>query len=148
MLNRIELIGNLGNDPDQRDANGTPVSEFSVATTTRWKNKKGEKQERTEWHRVVAFGRLAEICNDFLRKGSRVFVAGELRYEKWEDKHGENRITAKVYAEDMRMLDTKGSRGDREGDEDRGDHRGSRTKAPGRRDDDFGFKADDDDVPF
>ena len=105
-INKVILVGNLGNDPDTRyTQGGTTVCNISVATTESWKSKDGQREERTEWHRVVAFGKLGEIMDEYLRKGSKVYIEGKLRTEKYTDKEGVERYTTKVYADEMRMLD-------------------------------------------
>jgi single-strand DNA-binding protein len=113
MVNQVILIGNLGTDPEQRQAaSGTAVTNFSVATSSRWKNADGQQQEETEWHRVVAFGRLAEICGQYLVKGSKVYIEGRLQTNKWEDKDGNTRYTTEIIARIMEMLDSKSERDD------------------------------------
>ena len=113
MVNQVILIGNLGADPEQRQAaSGTAVTNFSVATSSRWKNADGQQQEETEWHRVVAFGRLAEICGQYLVKGSKVYIEGRLQTNKWEDKDGNTRYTTEIIARIMEMLDSKSERDD------------------------------------
>jgi single-strand DNA-binding protein len=108
MVNQVILIGNLGTDPEQRQAaSGTAVTNFSVATSSRWKNADGQQQEETEWHRVVAFGRLAEICGQYLVKGSKVYIEGRLQTNKWEDKDGNTRYTTEIIARSMKMLDSQ-----------------------------------------
>lgn len=108
-VNRVTILGNLGNDPDQRGLpNGGLVTEISVATSKSWTDKQsGEKKERTEWHRVVFFARLAEVAAEYLRKGSQVYVEGELQTEKWTDKEGRDRYTTKIIARDLVMLGGK-----------------------------------------
>ena len=102
------LIGNLGATPEQRKAsNGSAVSNFSLATSSRWKDADGQMQEETEWHRVVAFGRLAEICGQYLTKGSKVYIEGRLQTNKWTDKDGNTRYTTQVVAKEMKMLDSR-----------------------------------------
>ncbi len=105
-LNRVELIGHLGRDPEARATGaGTVVSNLSVATSESWKDKStGEKQERTEWHRVVLYGRIAEVANHYLSKGSQVFIAGKLQTRKWEDKQGNERYTTEVVGQELVML--------------------------------------------
>ena len=108
MYNKVTLIGNLGDDPVSRAMpSGSEVSNFSVATSKRWKDKNtGESKEATEWHRVAAFGKLAEICNQWLRKGAQVFIEGELRTRSWE-KDGQKHYTTEVIADQMKMLGKK-----------------------------------------
>ena len=109
MLNRIQLIGYLGKDPEVRHAGDTPVANFSMATSERWKDKSGEKQERTEWHNVVAWRALGENCGKYLHKGSKVYVEGKIQTRKWEDKEGNDRYTTEVVALNVVFLDPKGS---------------------------------------
>ena len=105
MLNKAMLIGNLGADPETRfTQDGTCVCNIRVATTERFKNKSGERQERTEWHRVVLWGRLAEIANEYLRKGSRVYLEGRIETRKWTDRDGNERYTTEIRANEMKML--------------------------------------------
>ena len=108
MVNQVILIGNLGADPEQRQAaSGSAVTNFSVATSSRWKDSAGQQQEETEWHRIVAFGRLAEICGQYLAKGSKVYIEGRLQTNKWEDRDGNTRYTTEIIARIMKMLDSK-----------------------------------------
>jgi len=104
-MNKAMLIGNLGSDPEVRyTQNQTPVATFSVATSERWTDSEGNKQEHTEWHRVVSWGKLAEICGEHLKKGDKVFIEGKLRTRKWEDKDGNTRYTTEINARDLEML--------------------------------------------
>jgi len=105
-INKVIVLGNLGADPDARYMpNGNAVTNISVATTDSWKDKEsGERQEKTEWHRVVFFGRLAEIASEYLKKGSQVYVEGRLQTRKWEDKEGNDRWTTEIVANEMQML--------------------------------------------
>ena len=106
-MNKALLIGNLGNDPEVRETNGgTAVANFTVATTE-VRRKDGEREEHTEWHRVVAFGRLAEICGKYLSKGSKVFIEGRIQTRKWEDKDGSTRYTTEIVANQLEMLGGK-----------------------------------------
>ncbi len=109
-INKVILIGNLGNDPDVRyTAGGSPVANVSLATSDTWRDKEtGDQQERTEWHRVVFFGRLAEIVSEYLRKGSKVYVEGRLQTRKWQDRDGNDRYTTEIVGGEMQMLDSKG----------------------------------------
>ena len=108
-VNKVILVGNLGNDPDIRyTAGGAAVANISLATAESWKDKNsGEQQERTEWHRIVFFGRLAEIVGEYLRKGSQVYVEGRLQTRKWQDKEGHDRYTTEIVANEMQMLGSK-----------------------------------------
>lgn len=108
-VNKVILIGNLGRDPEVRyTTSGKPFASFSIATTEQWTGKEGEKGERTEWHRVVAWGRLGEICGEYLRKGSQVYVEGRLQTRSWEDRDGNKRYTTEVNAQAMQMLGPAG----------------------------------------
>ncbi len=97
-VNKVILLGNVGKDPEIRYTQaGDPIANFSLATSQRWKSKTGEKQERTEWHRVDVFGKQAEIVRDYVKKGKQVLVEGEIRYEEWVDKDGNKRNTTKIH---------------------------------------------------
>lgn len=111
-LNKAMIIGRLGQDPDVRyTQSNTAVANLSVATSERYKDKSGEWKENTEWHRVVAWGRLAEICQEYLKKGSQVYIEGPIQTRQWEDKDGQTRYTTEIKALTMTMLDSKGSGG-------------------------------------
>ena len=105
-INKVILVGNLGADPDTRYMpSGSAVTNISVATSKSWKDKNtGDQQERTEWHRVAFFGRLAEVAAEYLRKGSQVYIEGELRTRKWQDREARDRWTTEIIASDMQML--------------------------------------------
>lgn len=108
-LNKVILIGNLGRDPEVRYLpDGGAIANISVATTDVWKDKSGDKQERTEWHRIAFFGRLAEIAGEYLKKGSQVYVEGRLQTRKWQDKEGKERYTTEIVANEMKMLGSRG----------------------------------------
>ncbi len=112
-VNKVILVGNLGKDPESRYLpDGGAVCNFSVATTDTWKDKAGEKQERTEWHRVSTFARLAEICGEYLKKGSSVYIEGRLQTRKWQDKEGHDRYTTEIVADRMQMLGSRGGGGE------------------------------------
>jgi single-strand DNA-binding protein len=107
-VNKVILVGNLGRDPEVRYMpDGGAVTNISVATTDVWKDKGGEKQERTEWHRVVFFSKLAEIAGEYLKKGSQVYVEGRLQTRKWQDKEGQDRYTTEIVADRMQMLGSR-----------------------------------------
>lgn len=110
-INKVILVGNLGNDPEIRYSQaGAAITNISIATSETWKDKQtGQPQERTEWHRVVFFNRLAEIAGEYLRKGSKVYVEGSLRTRKWQDKDGNDRYTTEIVANEMQMLDSRGA---------------------------------------
>jgi len=104
-VNKVILVGNLGRDPEMRYMpSGDAIASFSVATTDNWKDKNGQKQERTEWHRISMFGKLAEIAGEYLKKGSSVYIEGRLQTRKWQDKEGNERQTTEVVADRMQML--------------------------------------------
>ncbi|MFQ5469833.1 MAG: single-stranded DNA-binding protein [Gammaproteobacteria bacterium] len=143
-VNKVILIGNLGRDPEIRYMpSGSAVANVTIATTDSWKDKQsGEQQEKTEWHNVVFFNRLAEIVGEYLKKGSKVYVEGSLRTRKWQDKNtGADRYTTEIVANEMQMLDSKGSGGSSSFSKDQP------SSAPaaqgGAQFDDF-----DDDIPF
>jgi len=110
-VNKVILVGNLGKDPEARFMpNGNAVSNFSIATSETWKDKNtGQAQERSEWHKIAVFGKLAEICNEYLKKGSKVYIEGSLRTNKWQDSDGNDRYTTEIVANEMQMLDSRGS---------------------------------------
>ena len=111
-LNKAMLIGNLGQDPEVRyTQSNTAVATLSIATSERFKDSNGEYQERTEWHRVVAWGRTAEICQQYLSKGSKVYIEGPIQTRQWEDKDGQKRYTTEIKALQMVMLDSRGNGG-------------------------------------
>lgn len=104
-VNKVILIGNLGRDPEMRYMpSGDAIANFSIATTESWKDKSGEKQEKTEWHRISMFGRLAEIAGEYLKKGSSVYIEGRLQTRKWQNKEGQDQYTTEVVANEMKML--------------------------------------------
>jgi single-strand DNA-binding protein len=105
-INKVIIVGNLGNDPDTRYMpSGSAVTNLSIATNESWKDKQtGEQKDRTEWHKVAMFGRLAEIAAEYLRKGSQVYIEGKLRTRKWQDQNGNDRWTTEVIADEMQML--------------------------------------------
>ncbi|WP_419175251.1 single-stranded DNA-binding protein [Desulfosediminicola sp.] len=112
MINKAILVGNLGADPEIRyTQSGTSVATFNVATTERWKGQDGQMQESTEWHRIVAWARLAEICGEYLHKGSRVYVEGKIQTRKWQDQNGNDRYTTEIVAREMKMLSPRGGEG-------------------------------------
>lgn len=116
-VNKVILIGNLGQDPEVRyTPNGNAVANVTLATSMSWRDKAtGELQERTEWHRIVFFNRLAEIVGEYLRKGSKTYIEGSLRTRKWQDKDGNFRYTTEVIANEMHILDNKGSSSSQDG---------------------------------
>jgi single-strand DNA-binding protein len=151
-VNKVILIGNLGSDPDVRyTASGAAVANISLATAESWRDKEsGEQQERTEWHRVVFFGRLAEIVAEYLKKGSQIYVEGRLQTRKWQDKEGKDRYSTEIVASEMQMLGSRSGGGNQSSMDQTPPH-GDDTAPAGRpqkaaakaREDDF-----DDDIPF
>lgn len=109
-INKVILVGNLGNDPEVRYGNnGAAIANLSVATSDSWKDKNtGEQVEKTEWHRVVMFNRLGEIAGEYLRKGSKVYIEGKLQTRKWQDQSGQDRYTTEIVGNEMQMLDSRG----------------------------------------
>ena len=156
-VNKVILVGNLGRDPETRYMpDGGAVTNVSIATTESWKDKtSGEKQEKTEWHRVAFFGKLAEIAGEYLKKGSQVYVEGRLQTRKWQDKDGADRYTTEIIADRMQMLGSRqgmgGAGGEREGGGGGGGSERPPASAPakaagakgGGKFDDF-----EDDIPF
>lgn len=112
-VNKVILVGNLGRDPEVRySPNGQAVANVTIATSDSWKDKNsGEKQERTEWHRIVFFGRLAEIAGEYLKKGAQIYVEGRLQTRKWQDKDGNDRYTTEIVAAEMQMLGSRSGAG-------------------------------------
>ena len=109
-VNKVILIGNLGRDPETRFMpSGDAICNISIATTENWKDKNGEKQEKTEWHRVAFFGKLAEIAGEYLKKGRQVYIEGRLQTRKWQDKEGQDRYTTEIVADRMQMLGSRES---------------------------------------
>jgi single-strand DNA-binding protein len=128
-VNKVILIGNLGADPETRAMpSGSTVANLRIATTENWKDRtSGENQERTEWHRVALFGKLAEIASEYLRKGSQVYIEGSLRTRKWQDKQGNERYSTEIVGNEMQMLGGRGGAGGGGG----GEGYGSRSSGAG-----------------
>lgn len=112
-VNKVILIGNLGSDPEVRyTPNGAPVANFSLATSESWNDRNtGERQERTEWHRLVLWSKLAEIAGQYLKKGAKIYVEGRLQTRSWDDQSGQKRYTTEIVVNDMQMLDSRGEGG-------------------------------------
>jgi len=147
-VNKVILVGNLGKDPEVRYApNGGAIANITLATSESWKDKtSGEKQERTEWHRVVFFGRLGEIAGEYLKKGAQIYVEGSLRTRKWQDKEGKDRYTTEIVANEMQML---GSRAGAGGGESFGADESSYSQKPAAAAGSSAPAPDfDDDIPF
>lgn len=142
-LNKAMLIGRLGQDPEVRyTQSNTAVANFSLATNERFKDRNGENQERTEWHRIVAWGRTAEICQEYLNKGSLVYIEGPIQTREWEDKDGQKKYTTEIKALTMQMLDSRG-------DSSMGGGRSSEPKKSAQTAEiDSSFDDMDDDLPF
>ena len=150
-VNKVIIVGNLGKDPETRYApSGDAVTNIVVATTETWKDKtSGEKREATEWHRVVFFGKLAEIAGQYLKKGSQVYLEGKLKTRKWQDKDGQDRFTTEINADEMKMLGSKGDGQQQEGQ--RPQQTQQRPPANTQRQPQgpaSGFSDMDDDIPF
>lgn len=152
-VNKVILVGRLGKDPETRSvAGGQTVTTFSIATDETWTDRSGEKQSRTDWHNIVAWGKLGDICGQYLKKGKLVYIEGSIRNESWEDKEsGQKRTATKINAAQMQMLDKRddGDGGGRERGnyKDRDDNRGGgRSSYGGGRNDEFAD--DDEEVPF
>jgi len=149
-VNKVILVGNLGQDPETKSTQGgTAITNISVATSETWKDRtSGQQQERTEWHRVVFFKRLAEIAAQYLKRGSKVYVEGSLRTRKWQDSNGNDRYTTEIVADEMQMLDSRGGGDDSYGQSayqpDQQAHP-ARPQAPDVGGYDNAF---DDDIPF
>lgn len=148
-INKVILVGNLGADPETRyTASGSAITNIRIATSESWRDKaSGELQERTEWHRVVFFNRLAEIAGEYLRKGSQVYVEGTLRTRKWQDQSGQDRYTTEVVANEMQMLGSRGGDTMERPSQNSGfrdNQRSGQTVADAPADDGFA----EDDIPF
>jgi single-strand DNA-binding protein len=145
-INKVILVGRLGRDPEMKyTSGGTPFCRFSIATDDNWTDKgSGEKQERTEWHSIVVWDRLAEICNQYLTKGRLVYIEGSLQTREWDDKEGVKRKTTEVRARDMVMLGGGGSGGEGGGMPSRPDSGGGPSGSSGGG----GSAITDDDIPF
>lgn len=148
MLNKATIIGYLGADPETRYMpSGTAVTNFRVATTEKWKDKQsGEKQERTEWHSISMFGRVAEIAADYLRKGSLVYIEGKLRTRKWQDKQGADRYTTEIIGDELKMLGGTRAEGAPKRGQLPANERTAETGAPAASEP--ASKDFDDDIPF
>jgi single-strand DNA-binding protein len=140
MINKVILVGRLGKDPEVKSTpGGTTVAKFTMATDEKFTDKSGEKQERTEWHNIVAWARLGEICGQYLRKGSLVYIEGSIRTDSWEDKEsGQKRYRTEIIAREMKMLDRKR-------DSEEGGGYGSRRPAAATA---GGPPEEEDEVPF
>lgn len=151
-VNKVILVGNLGRDPEVRySPNGQAIANVTIATSESWKDKNtGDKQERTEWHRIVFFGKLAEIAGEYLKKGSQIYVEGRLQTRKWQDKEGQDRYTTEIVANEMQMLGSRQGQGAPASEFSQDEPAsmgasggGSRAPSPAKAGNDF-----DDDIPF
>ncbi|GAG70798.1 unnamed protein product [marine sediment metagenome] len=137
-VNKVILVGNLGIDPEVRHTKREQaVASFSLATSEKWTNKDGGKEEKTEWHRIVAWGKLGEICGEYLSKGKQVYIEGRLQTREWEDKEGNKRQTTEIVANNMTMLGQVG-----------GEHSSSSNSASSGSQTGGGDEFEDDDIPF
>ena len=149
-VNKVILVGNLGKDPETRYMpSGGAVTNITVATSESWKDKQtGQQQERTEWHRIVFFNRLAEIAAEYLKKGSKVYLEGSLRTRKWQGQDGQDRYTTEIVANEMQMLDSRGSAGGDYSNQQSSQAPAQQPAAPADQGQSGGFDTFDDDIPF
>ncbi|PYQ28078.1 MAG: single-stranded DNA-binding protein [Acidobacteria bacterium] len=148
MINKVILVGRLGKDPEIRSTpNGTTVAKFTVATDEKFTDRAGEKQERTEWHNITAWGKLGEICGQYLRKGKLVYLEGSIRTDSWDDKEsGQKKYRTEIVANTMKMLDRRGDEGG--GGGERGGYAPARTSGKSAPGPGAEVMEDDEDVPF
>jgi single-strand DNA-binding protein len=148
-VNKVILVGNLGADPETRFLpSGEAVANLRIATTETWKDKQtGERKDATEWHRVSFFGRIAEVCGQYLKKGSQVYVEGRIQTRKWQDKDGQERYTTEIRGEEMKMLGSRQGQGEPSygGDAPAPSYGGAKPAAGGKKP---SFDDMDDDIPF
>ena len=155
-VNKVILIGHLGRDPEVRySSNGAAMANITVATTESWKDQQGQKQERTEWHRVVGYRRIGEIIGEYLKKGSQVYIEGKLQTRKWQDQSGQDRYTTEIVCLDMQMMGGRpaggGQDANQQGSRPQGNQgQGGRPQGPGgeQQQGTPGFDDFDDDIPF
>ncbi|MBE9503219.1 MAG: single-stranded DNA-binding protein [Proteobacteria bacterium] len=146
-VNKVILVGNLGRDPEVRyTKNGQAVASFSLATTERWTGKDGNKEDKTEWHRIVAWGKLGEICGEYLVKGKQVYIEGRLQTRDWDDKDGNKKSTTEIVANNMVMLSQAGGSQQSYGGNQQASSGGGQTGSSGGSNDADDFE--DDDIPF
>ncbi len=137
-VNKVILVGHLGRDPELRyTQNGQAVANFSLATTESYAKRDGEREDRTEWHRIVAWGRLAEICAEYLSKGRQIYIEGRIQTREWEDREGEKRRTTEIVAREMQMLGRRGETSEITEEPQSADAKAGNVGAPA-----------DDDIPF
>ena len=148
-VNKVILIGNLGADPETRYLpSGDAVTNIRIATTDTWKDKSGEKQEHTEWHRIAFFGKLAEIAGEYLKKGSPVYVEGRIRTRKWQDKEGQDRYSTEIVADRMQLLGARGGGAESMSREPATAAAASKQPAAAAKKGGGAFDEMDDDIPF
>ena len=151
-VNKVILVGNLGRDPEVRYMpNGDAVCNFSIATTDSWKDKSGAKQERTEWHNIVIYRKLAEIAGEYLKKGRPVYLEGRLQTRKWQTKEGQDRYTTEIVADQMQLLGGRDGGDNRSGGDDYNQDSGSQRQPPRQQNPSAGtggFDDFEDDIPF
>ncbi len=149
MVNRVILVGHLGGDPEMRyTSSGTPVTNFSLATNERWNNQDGERQERTEWHKIVTWSKLAEISNQYLTKGQLVFIEGRIQTREWDDRDGNKRRTTEIIASDMRMMSPRSSDGPRQEQEQEQEPVGVAAEGGNPAEEQMDAGVTEDDIPF
>lgn len=138
-VNKVILVGNLGSDPEVRFLpSGQPVGNFNIATTEKWSGKDGNPGERTEWHRIVVFGKLAELCKEYLKKGRSVYVEGRLQTREWQDKEGQKRKTTEIIAQTIQFLGSPGG----------ASRSGGEPPAPASTEEPPSVLGNEDDIPF
>ena len=151
-VNKVILIGNLGADPETRYLpSGDAVANIRIATTEVWKDKGGEKQEHTEWHRIAFFGKLAEIVGEYLKKGSPVYVEGRIRTRKWQDKEGQEKYSTEIVADRMQLLGSRGGGSESMAREPKAaavESGGGNSKPAAKKSGGASFEDMDDDIPF
>ena len=151
-VNKVILIGNLGKDPEVKyTPSGTPVAKFSLATNERFKDKAGEWQDRTEWHNIVAWQRLAEIVGEYVKKGQKVYIEGRIQTRSWDDKDGQKKYMTEIIANDLVLLGGRGEGGDHEGGGSRGRSASAGSfdqRAPEHEPAPAGAGITDEDIPF
>ncbi len=150
-LNKVMLLGRLGRDPEVRyTGSGRAMATFSLATSMRWRDQDGNDQERTEWHRIIAWGRLGEICGEYLSKGKQVYIEGRIQTRDWEDQEGAKRTTTEIVAGDMIMLGGGGYSDDRGSDSPRSGTNARDSQEPSEKPQERSYQAPppEDDIPF
>jgi len=153
MVNKVILIGNLGRDPEVRSTtSGQPVASFTLATSRRWRDKAGQKQEQTDWHNIVVWGKQAEIAGQYLTKGKQVYIEGRLQTRSWDDRQsGEKKYRTEIVCDTFQMLGSRGSDFETDRDRERGGDRASTSGGgggPAYDEGGYGGEPEDDDIPF